>query len=118
MNNDILDHEEKLEVAYNYNRSKKFLKISALLVLAGFISTFAIVILRSFPDFIMLLFLLLLLSIPVFSLIGFVFGIRSYLAKERHRADRFLILIGNLLIAFIFIMMIGANMLDLMRAMS
>ncbi len=118
MHEDILDHIEELDLIddrFYYKKSKKHLKNAALLIVGAIILINIAQRLSFLATITPIIGVLLLVATVVMSSIGLVNGIKSYLKKERHAADRFLILLGNLIISGVFILLLVANVLDLMR---
>lgn len=115
MNQDILDEVELIDSKAYYNESKKNLKHASILILGAILLILISTRTKFLIEIISLIGAILLLVAVVISAIGIGNGIKSYIKKEKHSADRFLVLLGNLLIFAIFILVIIANTLDVIR---
>ena len=115
MNENILDQIEDKSNESFYSKSKKNLKLASLLVIGSLMLTMIAVKTGFLVEIISSIGAILLLVAVVISFAGILNGIKSYIKKEKHFANRFLIILGNFIIFGTFILMIIANILDLMR---
>lgn len=115
MTENILDEIEKPNNKIYYAKSKKSLKIAFSLVLISSLIIFVSLKIKVFSELISSLGAIMFLIAVIISFTGVINGVKSYLKHEENSADRFLILLGNLIISGIFILMIVANILDFIR---
>lgn len=115
MNDDVLDQIEPISNKVFYNKSKKNLKHASILVLGTIVLIMISAKTKFLVEIISSIGAMLLLIAVVISGVGIGNGIKSYIKKEKYSPDRFLILLGNLLIFGIFILLVVTNVLDWIR---
>lgn len=116
MTKTILDQEDRIEKNIHFKRSLKRLKAASLLLLLFFVVAITTSTLESFVVVIAVAGMGLFLGAVIFSILGIISGIKSYIHGESHSPKRFMVLVGNIFILFLFGMLVVANIMDLMRS--
>lgn len=124
MDDHILDEiQPKKDARFYYKKSKKNLKLSALLIVLSIVFIFLLLSVTGFGaasiGFVLgIMSMLAYLVAGIISVIGITNGINSYRKKEPHSSGRFLTLIGNILVFGFVLLPLIANGLDIYRAFS
>jgi hypothetical protein len=115
--NEILDSDKELSYEYSTKSYKNF-KQSLFIFFYFFIGVFILIITGLQSDLLTMIFgLPVFIAIPL-SIMGFIRGIKSILYKEPNTSQMMFGLFGNLIIVGIFLSLIIANILDIVRALS